>query len=100
MVRGQVRLRHARHPERRHRDALPVAVQHFRKAIEYDSLYWLIAKCCAPDPADRFASVDELRTQVLGVLREDDAQGVVRSHAPRNGFDGADRATAGRSIAS
>ncbi|MCY7394735.1 MAG: serine/threonine-protein kinase PknG [Nocardioides sp.] len=37
---------------------------------EHDSLYWLIAKCCAPDPADRFASVDELRTQLLGVLRE------------------------------
>jgi serine/threonine-protein kinase PknG len=37
---------------------------------QYDSLYHLIAKCCAPDPADRFASVDELRTQVLGVLRE------------------------------
>ncbi|WP_148615675.1 serine/threonine-protein kinase [Nocardioides rubriscoriae] len=35
-----------------------------------DSLYWLIAKCCAPDPADRFASADELRTQLLGVLRE------------------------------
>ena len=25
---------------------------------------------CAPDPADRFASVDELRVQLLGVLRE------------------------------
>uniref|UniRef100_UPI001D0C2448 serine/threonine-protein kinase n=1 Tax=Nocardioides lijunqiniae TaxID=2760832 RepID=UPI001D0C2448 len=37
---------------------------------EHDSLYWLIAKCCAPDPADRFASADELRTQLLGVLRE------------------------------
>ena len=36
----------------------------------HDSLYWLIAKCCAPDPADRFASADELRTQMLGVLRE------------------------------
>ncbi|MDN5746447.1 MAG: serine/threonine-protein kinase PknG, partial [Nocardioidaceae bacterium] len=36
----------------------------------YDALYQLVAKCCAPDPADRFASVDELRTQVLGVLRE------------------------------
>ncbi|MBS44992.1 MAG: serine/threonine protein kinase [Nocardioides sp.] len=36
----------------------------------HDSLYWLAAKCCAPDPADRFASVDELRTQMLGVLRE------------------------------
>ncbi len=37
---------------------------------QYDSLYWLISKCCAPDPADRFASIDELRTQLLGVLRE------------------------------
>ena len=37
---------------------------------EYDSLYWLIARCCAPDPADRFTSADELRVQLLGVLRE------------------------------
>ncbi|KAA1418595.1 protein kinase [Nocardioides humilatus] len=37
---------------------------------QYDSLYHLINKCCAPDAADRFASVDELRTQMLGVLRE------------------------------
>ncbi len=36
----------------------------------HDSLYRLIAKACAPDPADRFASVDELRVQLLGVLRE------------------------------
>ena len=36
----------------------------------YDSLYRLLAKACAPDPADRFASVDELRVQLLGVLRE------------------------------
>ncbi len=36
----------------------------------HDSLYWLIAKCCAPDPADRFISADELRGQALGVLRE------------------------------
>ncbi|WP_341927968.1 tetratricopeptide repeat protein [Nocardioides psychrotolerans] len=36
----------------------------------YDSFYWLVAKCCAADPADRFASADELRTQLLGVLRE------------------------------
>ncbi len=36
----------------------------------HDSLYRLIAKCCAPDPADRFASIDELRVQLLGVLRE------------------------------
>ncbi|HNM97976.1 MAG TPA: tetratricopeptide repeat protein, partial [Marmoricola sp.] len=37
---------------------------------EHDSLHWLIEKCCAKDPADRFASIDELRTQLLGVLRE------------------------------
>lgn len=37
---------------------------------KHDSLYHLIAKCCATDPADRFASADELRTQLLGVLRE------------------------------
>jgi serine/threonine-protein kinase PknG len=37
---------------------------------KHDSLYWLIAKCCALDPDDRFASADELRTQALGVLRE------------------------------
>ncbi|WP_028046419.1 serine/threonine-protein kinase [Cellulomonas sp. URHE0023] len=36
----------------------------------YDSFYRLLAKACAPDPADRFATVDELRAQVLGVLRE------------------------------
>ncbi len=36
----------------------------------HDSLYWLIAKCCATDPADRFVSADELRGQALGVLRE------------------------------
>lgn len=37
---------------------------------EHDSLYRLVAKACAADPADRFASVDELRVQLLGVLRE------------------------------
>lgn len=37
---------------------------------QHDSLYWLIAKCCALDPDDRFASADELRNQALGVLRE------------------------------
>ncbi len=35
-----------------------------------DSLYCLVAKCCAADPADRFQSADELRVQLLGVLRE------------------------------
>ncbi len=37
---------------------------------EYDSLYRLLLKTCAPDPADRFVSADELRVQLLGVLRE------------------------------
>lgn len=37
---------------------------------QYDALYWLIAKCCAPNPDDRFGSADELRAQALGVLRE------------------------------
>lgn len=36
----------------------------------YDSFYRLVAKACAPDPADRFASAAELRGQLLGVLRE------------------------------
>jgi serine/threonine-protein kinase PknG len=37
---------------------------------KHDSLYRLLAKTCAPDPADRFASADEMRVQLLGVLRE------------------------------
>ncbi len=37
---------------------------------DHDSFYWLVAKCCATDPADRFASAEELRSQALGVLRE------------------------------
>jgi serine/threonine-protein kinase PknG len=41
---------------------------------DHDSLYRLIAKACARDPADRFGSVDELRVQMLGVLREVVAQ--------------------------
>jgi len=36
----------------------------------YDSFHRLLAKACAPDPNDRFATVDELRVQMLGVLRE------------------------------
>lgn len=35
-----------------------------------DPFYRLVAKCCAPDPADRFASIDELRAQLYGVLRQ------------------------------
>ncbi|RYV50926.1 serine/threonine-protein kinase [Pengzhenrongella frigida] len=37
---------------------------------KYDSFYRLVAKACAPDAADRFASAAELRVQLLGVLRE------------------------------
>ncbi|GMA41323.1 serine/threonine-protein kinase PknG [Mobilicoccus caccae] len=37
---------------------------------ENDPFFRLVAKCCAPDPADRFGSVDELRGQMLGVLRQ------------------------------
>lgn len=37
---------------------------------QYDSLYWLISKCCAPNPDDRFGSADEVRAQAMGVLRE------------------------------
>ena len=37
---------------------------------QHDSLYRLLLKACAPDPADRFVSADELRVQLLGVLRE------------------------------
>lgn len=37
---------------------------------EYDSLYRLLLKCCARDPNDRFTSAEELRVQMLGVLRE------------------------------
>ena len=36
----------------------------------YDSFYRLVAKACAPNRDDRFASADELRSQMLGVLRE------------------------------
>lgn len=51
----------------------------------YDSLYRLLAKACAPDPSDRFASADEMRVQLLGVLREvvaaDAGQGSPATHS-------------------
>jgi serine/threonine-protein kinase PknG len=37
---------------------------------QHDSVYRLLLKACAKDPADRFVSADELRVQLLGVLRE------------------------------
>ena len=35
-----------------------------------DSFYRLLVKACAPEPADRFVSADEMRVQALGVQRE------------------------------
>ncbi len=36
----------------------------------YDSLYQWLRKGTAPDPRDRFATAEEMREQLLGVLRE------------------------------
>jgi serine/threonine-protein kinase PknG len=36
----------------------------------YDSLYRTLVKATAPNPDDRFQSADELRDQLIGVLRE------------------------------
>ncbi|MDR1236850.1 MAG: protein kinase, partial [Propionibacteriaceae bacterium] len=36
----------------------------------HDSLYRLLQRCCALEPDDRFTSMEELRRQMLGVLRE------------------------------
>ena len=38
--------------------------------LEHDAFYRLVARCCAPDPNDRFLSVEELRSQMIGVLRQ------------------------------
>lgn len=38
--------------------------------VEHDAFYRLVARCCAPDPNDRFLTIDELRTQMVGVLRQ------------------------------
>jgi serine/threonine-protein kinase PknG len=46
----------------------------------YDALYRLLLKACAPDPNDRFQSADELRVQLLGVLRE-----IVAADRPESG---------------
>ncbi|WP_151524196.1 serine/threonine-protein kinase [Serinicoccus kebangsaanensis] len=37
---------------------------------EHDAFYRVVARCCAPDPNDRFTSVEELRSQLVGVLRQ------------------------------
>jgi serine/threonine-protein kinase PknG len=36
----------------------------------HDSLYRLLVKACATNPDDRFGSADEMRGQLIGVLRE------------------------------
>lgn len=71
----------------------------------YDSFYRLVAKACAPDPADRFATVAELRVQLHGVLREvvaTDRAEAEGQHAARDAarsllFTAPDAATAVRS---
>ncbi|HRW17764.1 MAG TPA: tetratricopeptide repeat protein [Dermatophilaceae bacterium] len=63
----------------------------------YDSFYRLLRKACAKSPDDRFASADELRVQMLGVLREVVAQdakiGRASSSAPSVLFDAPSIAT-------
>ncbi len=57
---------------------------------ENDSLYRLLLKCCAPNPADRFASADELQAQLMGVLRETVARrtpGTALTSAPSELFE-------------
>ena len=52
----------------------------------YDSLYRVLAKATAENPNDRFQSADELRDQLLAVLREvvasDAARGPARQSTP------------------
>jgi serine/threonine-protein kinase PknG len=62
----------------------------------YDSFYRLIAKACAVNPDDRFASVAELRVQLHGVLREvvaaDKGAAAARDTAPSLLFTAPDTA--------
>ena len=77
---GRLRHLHDRPHADRARDGVPRLPEHLRRVAaagrraplfqQYDSLYRLLLKACAPDPADRFVSADELRVQLLGVLRE------------------------------
>jgi serine/threonine-protein kinase PknG len=50
-------------------DSLPPASQ-VPPFVEHDAFYRLVARCCAPDPNDRFLTVEELRSQMIGVLRQ------------------------------
>ncbi|QFG68099.1 serine/threonine-protein kinase [Ornithinimicrobium pratense] len=48
---------------------------------EHDAFYRLVARCCAPDPNDRFLTIEELRTQMIGVLRQVVASAQGEDHA-------------------
>ncbi|WP_018331382.1 serine/threonine-protein kinase [Actinomycetospora chiangmaiensis] len=50
------------------RDVLPLPED--APALEHEPLRRLLDRATAPDPADRFVSVDELAEQMLGVLRQ------------------------------
>ncbi|MGO0576296.1 tetratricopeptide repeat protein [Ornithinimicrobium panacihumi] len=50
-------------------DSLPPASQ-VPPFVEHDAFFRLVARCCAPDPNDRFLTIDELRSQMIGVLRQ------------------------------
>lgn len=70
-------------------DRLP-SVQETPVFQQHDSFYRLLAKACAPDPADRFATIDELRVQLLGVLREvvgQKTEGTAHTSAPSMLFE-------------
>jgi len=62
-------------------DSLPPVAQ-AQLFQQYDSFHRLVSKACAHDPADRFASVAELRVQLRGVLREVVAAGREEAAAP------------------
>jgi serine/threonine-protein kinase PknG len=71
-------------------DSLP-AVEDTPLFQRYDSFYRALAKACAANPDDRFQSADEMREQLLGVLREvvaaDSPSQVARQSAASTLFD-------------
>ncbi len=69
-------------------DSLP-APEDTPAFAHYDSFYRLLLKACAKSPDDRFASADELRVQMLGVLREVVAQDRAEAAGASAGGSGA-----------